>query len=67
MNIINKYPIIMIVLGVLGISMSSIIVKFSTAPSAVTALYRLSWTVVLMLPFMIGKKDVREELFSVDK
>ena len=33
MKYIEKHPLIMIVVGVLGISLSSIFVKFSQAPS----------------------------------
>lgn len=62
MKYIEKYPIIMIIVGVLGISLSSIFVKYSSAPSAVTAAYRLLWTVVLMSPVVFSKKAVRSEL-----
>ena len=47
MKYIEKHPMTMIVLGILGISMSSILVKYSAAPSAVTAAFRLLWTVLL--------------------
>lgn len=57
----------MIVIGVIGISLSSIFVKFSNAPSSVTATYRILWTVLLMTPMVFGKKEVRNELLSVDK
>ena len=57
----------MIVLGVLGVSLSSIFVKFSTAPSGVTAAWRLLWTVVLMTPAVFGKRTVRRELFGMGK
>ena len=67
MKYIEKHPMIMIVTGVLGISMSAIFVKYSTAPSSVTAAFRLLWTVVLMTPIVFGKKEVRNELFSLDK
>ena len=67
MKYIEKHPIIMIVIGVFGISMSSIFVKYSQAPSAVTAAYRLLWTVLLMTPVVLGKKEVREELIHIDK
>jgi len=67
MKYIEKHPMIMIVVGVLGISMSSIFVKYSTAPSAVTAAYRLLWTVLLMTPVTFGNREVRRELFQVDK
>lgn len=67
MKYLEKHPMIMIVIGVIGISLSSIFVKFSTAPSAVTAAWRLLWTVALMTPVAFGKKEVRMELFRVDK
>lgn len=67
MKYIEKYPMSMIVVGVVGISLSSIFVKYSTAPSAVTAAYRLLWTVLLMSPVVWGKKTVRDALLRVDK
>lgn len=67
MKYIEKHPMIMIVVGVFGISLSSIFVKYSTAPSAVTAAYRLLWTVLLMTPVTLGKRANRKELTSADK
>lgn len=67
MRYIEKHPMIMILIGVLGISLSSILVRYSTAPSAVTATWRLLWTVILMTPVVFGKGDVRRELFQVDR
>ena len=67
MKYLEKHPMIMIVTGVLGISMSAIFVKYSDAPSAVTAMFRLLWTVFLMTPVVLGKKDVRNELVHIDK
>ena len=67
MKYIEKHPMIMIVIGVLGISLSAIFVKYSTAPSAVTAAFRLSWTVLLMSPVVWLNKAVREEMLRVPK
>ena len=67
MKYIEKHPMIMIVIGVLGISLSAIFVKYSTAPSAVTAVFRLGWTVLLMSPVVWAKREVREELLHVNK
>ena len=67
MKYIEKHPMTMIVIGVVGISLSSIFVKYSTAPSAVTATWRLLWTVILMTPVVFGKKAVREEMRAVNK
>ena len=57
----------MIVVGIFGISMSSIFVKYSAAPSAVTAAYRLLWTVLLMAPVTFGKGEIRRELFHMTR
>ncbi|MBR4889484.1 MAG: DMT family transporter [Clostridia bacterium] len=65
MKYIEKHPMIMIVVGVIGISLSSIFVKYSQAPSAVTAAYRLLWTVLLMTPVVLGKPEVRREFRQV--
>ena len=67
MRFLEKRPVIMIVIGVLGISLSSIFVKYSQAPSAVTAAWRLMWTVILMTPAVFGRRPVRRELLTVDK
>ena len=67
MKYLEKHPMIMIVVGVIGISLSAIFVKYSTAPSAVTAAFRLLWTVLLMTPVVLGKKDVREEFKRTEK
>ncbi|MBQ4086433.1 MAG: DMT family transporter, partial [Clostridia bacterium] len=67
MKFLEKHPMIMIIVGVLGISLSSIFVKFSTAPSAVTAAFRLLWTVLLMTPAALGKREPRKELKTISK
>lgn len=67
MRYIQKHPMIMIVIGVVGISLSSIFVKYSAAPSVVTAASRLLWTVLLMTPVVFGKREVRRELFRIDR
>ena len=64
MKYLEKHPMIMILVGILGISMSAIFVKYSTAPSAVTATWRLLWTVILMTPAVLGSKKIRRELFA---
>lgn len=67
MEFFEKHPMILIVIGILGISLSSILVKFSHAPSAVTAAWRLIWTVILLTPVVLGKGDVRRELRNVGR
>ena len=62
MKFLEKNPVLMIVIGVLGISLSSIIVKYSDAPSSVTAAWRLLWTVLLLTPVVFGNPRVREQM-----
>lgn len=57
----------MIVVGVIGISLSSILVRYSSAPSTLTAAWRLIWTVVLMTPVVFGKRSVRQEIRAMDR
>uniref|UniRef100_UPI000B10A562 DMT family transporter n=1 Tax=Clostridium sp. NkU-1 TaxID=1095009 RepID=UPI000B10A562 len=66
MKVLEKHPMVMIVIGVIGISLSAIFVKYSDAPSVVTAAYRLLWTVGLMTPVVFGKARIREELKQTD-
>lgn len=67
MRYIEKHPMTMIVIGILGISLSSIFVKYSNAPSSVTAAYRLLWTVLFLTPAVFGKPAVRKELRQISK
>lgn len=64
-KLIYDHPIILMIVGVLGISMSAIFVRLSSAPSVVTAAYRLLWTVLLMVPFVLGRRESRQELLHV--
>lgn len=67
MKYLEKHPMIMIVIGITGISMSAIFVKYSKAPSVVTAAYRLLWTVFLMTPVVWGSRSGRRELLATGK
>ena len=67
MKFIEKRPMLMIVIGVIGISLSSIFVKYSAAPSAVTAAFRLLWTVLLLSPVALGKKENRREFGQLSR
>ena len=67
MKYLERHPMAMIVLGIMGISMSSILVKFSAAPSAVTAAWRLLWTVALMTPVIWGRRASRRELMGAER
>lgn len=67
MKYLEKHPMIMVIVGVIGVSLSAILVRFSDAPSSVTAVWRLLCTVLLLTPVVFGKKDVRTELFHLPK
>ena len=67
MKHLEKYPMIVLVIGVIGISLSSIFVRFSSAPSVVTAAYRLLWTVLLMTPVALGRPEMRREFRAVER
>lgn len=67
MQLPEKKPMLMILLGIFGISLSSIFVRYSHAPSAVTAAWRLVWTVVLMTPAVLGSKSIRRELLTAPR
>lgn len=54
-------PKLLLLVGVLGVSFSSIFIKYSNAPSLVIATYRLGWTVLILIP-VIGIKFKREIL-----
>jgi len=56
---------IMIIVGIFGISLSSIFVRYSQAPSPVTAAWRLLWTVALLIPAVLIKGETRRELISI--
>ena len=58
-----NHPKSVLMLGVLGISISAILVRWSQTPSVVTAAYRLGWTVLLLLPAVLTK--FRRELLRV--
>ena len=67
MKYMEKHPMIMLVVGVMGVSLSAIFVRYSQAPSAVTAAWRLLWTVILMTPVTLGSPAIRKELRSCSK
>lgn len=56
---------LIVLLGIIFMSLSAIITKSSKAPAFIIAGYRLAFTTLLLLPFIITKK--RKELMSLDK
>jgi len=67
MKYLEQHPMLGVIIGVLGVSLSSILVRYSTAPSAVTAALRLLWTALLLTPAVFGNRQVRRELFAVSR
>ena len=67
MKYLEKHPTLVILVGIVGISMSAILVRYSTAPSGVTAAWRLIWSVLLLFPVVMGKREIRQELRRMDK
>ena len=59
----DRHPRAVLMLGVLGVSISAILVRYSQAPSVIIAVYRLGWTVLLLLPAVLTK--FRGELLRV--
>ena len=51
---------LIVILGVLGVSLSSIMVRLSTAPSLILVVYRVFFAVMLLAPSVLLKH--REEL-----
>ena len=46
---------LIVMLGVMGVSLSPIFVRFSTAPSMVLVLYRVTFAAVLLTPYVLWK------------
>lgn len=55
-------PYIILFFAVFFLSTSAIFVKIASAPASITAFYRLLFTAIVLLPFLIFKKKNREEL-----
>lgn len=67
MQFFEKHPIPILVVGIAGTALSAIFVKYSDAPSIITATYRLLWTVLLMTPVIVFNRKFRKELIAADK
>ncbi|TCP53754.1 EamA domain-containing membrane protein RarD [Tumebacillus sp. BK434] len=57
-------PLVFLLIGVLAVSFSAIIIKWSTAPAAILGLYRLVFTFLLLGPFLLTK-GARAELRGI--
>lgn len=67
MRYFEKHPMILLIVGIVGIALAAIFVKFSQAPSVVTAAYRLLWTVLLMSPVVLLNSGYRKELLEINR
>lgn len=56
---------LILMLGVVGGSTSSIFFKYMSVPSSIAATYRLAWTILLLTPMVLFKKENRKELASL--
>ncbi|WZL71855.1 hypothetical protein QBE52_12135 [Clostridiaceae bacterium 35-E11] len=57
---------IIVILGVIFVSFSAILAKLSQAPSLVIAMYRMMFTVLLMLPSLIMKrKEIKHVSYKI--
>lgn len=53
--------------GVFALSTSAIFVKLADAPAEITAFYRMLFAAAILLPFLLGSKKNRRELYSLSK
>ncbi|MGE7623419.1 DMT family transporter [Viridibacillus sp. NPDC096237] len=63
----SYFSYIALFFAVFALSTSAIFVKLADAPPAITAFYRLFFAMLLLLPFLIGKKSNRQELVGLTK
>ncbi|MEG0259841.1 MAG: DMT family transporter [Lysinibacillus sp.] len=61
------YSYIALFFAVFALSTSAIFVKLADASPAITAFYRLFFALLILLPFLIGKKSHRQEIVSLTK
>ena len=67
MKYLEKHPMPVIIVGIIGISLSAIFIRYATGPSAVNAAWRLIWSVALMTPLVLSNSGIRRELTHMDK
>ncbi|WP_342399438.1 hypothetical protein NST20_11020 [Weizmannia sp. FSL W8-0676] len=60
-------PYIALIAGVLAVTSSAILVKYSTADAGVIAFYRLFFTTIIMLPiFLAARKKAKMRMLKKD-
>jgi drug/metabolite transporter (DMT)-like permease len=63
----SLFSYIALFFGVFALSTSAIFVKLADAPSAIIAFYRLFFATLILLPFLIAKKNLRQEILCLSK
>lgn len=63
----SLFSYIALFFGVFALSTSAIFVKLADAPSAIIAFYRLFFATMILLPFLLVKSELRQELSSLSK
>lgn len=56
---------LIVMLGVMGVSLSPIFVRFSTAPSMVLVFYRVTWATLLLTPYVLWRH--KDEIKALKK
>ncbi|MGN7471048.1 DMT family transporter [Brevibacillus sp. SAFN-007a] len=60
-------PYVALLIGVIAVSSSAIFVKLSSAPAPIIATYRLVFSVVLTLPFLLWNRGALAEIGKMNK
>lgn len=63
----GDYALLILWLGILSASTSPVFVRYSTCPPLVLAAYRKTIVTLMLLPVVLGRKEFRQELFSLKK
>ena len=61
----NKKAVLVLTLGVIGVSTGSLFVRLADSPALATAAYRMTFAFLILTPFALAKS--RKEIFSLSK
>ncbi|GAA4712267.1 DMT family transporter [Brevibacillus fulvus] len=61
----SVHPYLVLVIGVVALSTSAIFVKLASAPPAIIATYRLAFSALLTLPFVLIQRNTLKELLHL--
>jgi len=61
----NKKAVLVLTLGVIGVSAGSLFVRLADSPALATAAYRMTFSFLILAPFALVK--ARKEIFSLSK